>query len=64
MLAGLAAKGSAGMTNKQYADIQRIIGRLEGMGEFIPQQSQGSYYDAVVMLSDMIDEIWKEEQDG
>ena len=51
------------MTHKQYSDLQRYIGYLEGIGEVIPDCSKAAYYDTIEVLSNTIDEI-KQEADN
>lgn len=52
------------MTLEQYISFCRVIGFLEGFGNSLKDGNVGAYYDAIASLSEMIDEIWKEAQDG
>lgn len=52
------------MTIKQYSTLCRTIGFLEGIGTVLEKSASSAYYDAIASLSEMIDEIWKEGQDG
>ena len=52
------------MTIEQYSTLCRTIGFLEGIGTVLEKSASSVYYDAIAVLSDTIDEIWKEAQNG
>lgn len=43
------------MTYKDYSDIQRNIGFLEGLAASLPDNMQGMFYDALSILDQTID---------
>lgn len=49
------------MTIKQYSDLQRLIGTLDGLSAAIAGESpRGFYLDTVEALSESVEEIWRE----
>ena len=48
------------MTYKQYSDIQRCIGKLEGMGAALPDNLAIYYFDVLEVLDGVIEEIMEE----
>ena len=43
------------MTHKDYSTIQRLMGNLEGIGNALPENQQGYYYDMLAALDKIID---------
>ena len=51
------------MTLKQYSDLQRILGRLEGFFPAVPNSIAFHYRKSINDLTKTIDIIWREEHD-
>lgn len=47
------------MTIKQYSDIQRLLGRLEGVGHALPDGFYQEFYDTLEELDSIFEEIYK-----
>ena len=50
------------MTEKQYALIQRCIGKLEGVGAALPTEAAVYYFDTLEVLDNVIEEIHGEQK--
>ena len=48
------------MNVKQYSDIQRQLGVLEGIGATFDNDLAMLYFDAIEVISSTIDEIYEE----
>ena len=47
------------MTYRQYSDIQRLLGRLEGIGHSIPDGFYQDFFDTLEALDGILEEISK-----
>lgn len=54
------------MTVKQYSDIQRCLGKLEGIGASLPNDVAAFFFDTMEDLDALIEELAQEEvsEDG
>ena len=49
------------MTVKQYSDIQRCLGKLEGIGASLPNDVAPFFFDTMEVLESIIEEIEPKE---
>lgn len=50
------------MTVKQYSDIQRCLGKLEGIGAGLPDDTAAFFFDTMEVLEAIIEELAPEEE--
>ena len=49
------------MDYKQYSDLQRCIGVLEGIGTVLDDKTNGAYYDTLEVLTGIIEGLKPKE---
>ena len=49
------------MTIKQYSDIQRCLGKLEGIGASLPNEIAAFFFDTMEVLDSILEECKPEE---
>lgn len=45
------------MTEQQYSELQRCLGKLEGLGLSLAGDAASFFYDTMEVLTDIIDEL-------
>ena len=48
----------------RYVDLWRQIGRLEGIGVALPKELNANFYEALGIIGETINEMWKEDREN